>query len=143
VFNYTFFKRNKKECIKSYIDFKLFAQQKHVPFYENTRSLNALDEKLIHIKMSKSWNFEEKDCKAKDSFKKPFDKKNMFNGFKMFNFKCKSHVKETILPKNMFGSPLKLILRFYKIFCVFILKPKYSYMIIYECENSPLSHELF
>ncbi len=34
----------------------------------------------------------------------------MFNGFKMSNFKCKSHVKEINLPRNMFGCPLKLIL---------------------------------
>ncbi len=36
----------------------------------------------------------------------------MFNGFKMFNFRCRSHVYETTLPKNMFGYPLKLILGF-------------------------------
>jgi hypothetical protein len=28
-------------------------------------------------------------------------------------------------------------------FCVFGYKPKYSYTIMYECENSPLPHELF
>jgi hypothetical protein len=27
--------------------------------------------------------------------------------------------------------------------CVFIYKPKYSYAIMYECKNSPSSHELF
>jgi hypothetical protein len=36
----------------------------------------------------------------------------MFNEFKMFTFKCKSHVQEVTLPKNMFGCPLKLILGF-------------------------------
>jgi len=30
----------------------------------------------------------------------------------MFSFKCKSHVQEIILRKNMFGSPLKFILGF-------------------------------
>jgi hypothetical protein len=67
----------------------------------------------------------------------------MFNGFKMFCFRCKSHVQEiNFLPKNMFGCPLKFILGFSWIFYVFGIKPKYSYTIIYECEKSPLTHEL-
>jgi hypothetical protein len=66
----------------------------------------------------------------------------MFNGFKMSSFKCSSHVQEIILPKNMFGCPLKLILRFSRIFYVSGYKPKYSYTIMYESENSPPSHEL-
>jgi hypothetical protein len=45
---------------------------------------------------------------AKDSFFKI-----MFNGFKMSSFKCRSHVQETILSKNMFSCPLKLILGFF------------------------------
>jgi hypothetical protein len=64
----------------------------------------------------------------------------MFNGFKMSNFRSRSHVQEIILPKNMFGCPLKLILGFFGIFCVFGYK--YSYTIMYQYENSPLSHEL-
>jgi hypothetical protein len=43
----------------------------------------------------------------------------------------------------MFDYPLKLILRFYGIFYVYGIKPKYSYTIMYECEKSPLTHELF
>jgi len=39
----------------------------------------------------------------------------------------------------MFGSPLKSILGFSMFFNY---KPKYSYTIMYECENSPSSHEL-
>jgi hypothetical protein len=42
----------------------------------------------------------------------------------------------------MFGYPLKLILGFSRIFYVFGIKPKYSYTIMYECEKSPLTHEL-
>jgi hypothetical protein len=45
--------------------------------------------------------------------------KVMFNGFKVSSFRCKSHVHEIILQKNMFGSPLKLILGFYRIFYTF------------------------
>jgi hypothetical protein len=66
----------------------------------------------------------------------------MFNGFKMFSFRCKSHVQEINLPKNMFGCPLKLILGFFEIFCIFGIKLKYSFTIMYECENSLLTHEL-
>jgi hypothetical protein len=54
--------------------------------------------------------FEGKGYKAKDSFLKPFDNKNMFNGFKMSSFRCKSHVQEINMPKDMFGCPLKFIL---------------------------------
>jgi hypothetical protein len=42
----------------------------------------------------------------------------------------------------MFSCPLKLILGFYGIFCIFGIQPKYSYKIMYECEKSPLTHEL-
>jgi hypothetical protein len=35
--------------------------------------------------------------------KKHLIKKKMFNGFKMFNFRSTSHVKEINMPKNMFG----------------------------------------
>jgi hypothetical protein len=37
--------------------------------------LDEFDEKPIQTKNSKSSNFEGKGCKAKYSFKKPFDKK--------------------------------------------------------------------
>ncbi len=63
-----FNKSNQKEGIKSYNDFNFFVQQKHGPFYESTCSLDELDEKPNHSKFSKSWNFEGKGCKAKDSF---------------------------------------------------------------------------
>ncbi len=42
----------------------------------------------------------------------------------------------------MFGCTLELILGFSKIFCVYGVKPKYSYTIMYECEIPPLTHEL-
>jgi hypothetical protein len=44
--------------------------------------LDELDEKPNHTKISKSWNFEGKDYKAKDSFLKPFDKKKCLMGSK-------------------------------------------------------------
>ncbi len=42
----------------------------------------------------------------------------------------------------MFSYPLKFILGFFSIFYVSSIKPKYSYTIMYECEKSPLTHEL-
>jgi hypothetical protein len=69
--------------------------------------------------------------------------KIMFNGFKMSSFRCKSYVQKLISPKNMFGYQLKLISRVFGIFYVSSYKPNYSYTIMYECENSPPSHELF
>jgi hypothetical protein len=51
-------------------------------------------------------------------------------------------VQEIILPKNMFGCPLKFILGFSRIFFISSIKPKYSYTIMHECEKSPLTHEL-
>jgi len=64
----------------------------------------------------------------------------MFNGFKMSSFRCGSHVQEINMLKNMFGCPLKLILGF---FCISSIKLKYSYIIMYDCEKSPIPHELF
>jgi hypothetical protein len=48
---------------------------------------------------------------------------------------------EIVLLKNMFGCPLKLVLNFYGIFCIFSIKLKYPYTIRHECEKSPLTHE--
>ncbi len=36
----------------------------YAPFYENTCSLDELDEKPNHTNFLKSWNFEGKGCKA-------------------------------------------------------------------------------
>jgi hypothetical protein len=69
-----------------------FLYSKKIPFYESTYSFGEFDEKSNYTKNSKSWNFEEKSCKAKDSFFKLFDEKIMFNKFKIFNFRSKSHV---------------------------------------------------
>jgi hypothetical protein len=60
----------------------------------------------------------------------------------MSSFGCRSHVHEILLPKNMFGWPLKLTLGFFEIFYILGIKPKYSYKIMYKCEKSPLTHEL-
>jgi len=66
----------------------------------------------------------------------------MFNGFKMFSSRCRSHVQEIIMLKNMFGCPLKLILGFSRIFFISSIKLKYSYTIMNDCEKSPITHEL-
>jgi len=87
------------------------------------------------------WNFKRKGCKEKDSFFNHLTK-IMFNMFKMSSLRCRSNVQKIILPKNMFGCPLKFILGTFGDFNVFSYKPKHSCTIIYECENSP-PHELF
>jgi hypothetical protein len=92
VFKIIFKKIIKREALNHIIDFKKIIQQKRAPFYENTCSFDELDEKPNHSKFSKFGNFEKKGCKAKNSFFKPFDKRTIFNGFKMSNFKCSSHV---------------------------------------------------
>ncbi len=46
------------------------------------------------------------------------------------------------MPKDMFGCPLKVILGFFKIFCISGIKLKYSYIIMYDCEKSLLTREL-
>jgi hypothetical protein len=48
-------------------------------------------------------------------------------------------VQEIILPKNMFGCPLKLILGFYGIFYISDYKQKYSYTIMYGLKESWLN----
>jgi hypothetical protein len=54
------------KCINSYNWFQKFAQQKHAPFYESECSLEKLDEKPIHTKISKFWNFERKGYNVED-----------------------------------------------------------------------------
>jgi len=66
----------------------------------------------------------------------------MLNGFKMSCFRCRSHVQEINMPQNMFNCPLKLILGFFEFFFIYGIELKYSYTIIYDCEKSPITHEL-
>jgi hypothetical protein len=61
--------------------------------------LNELDEKPNQTKISKFSNFEGKGYKAKDSFFKPFDKKTMFNGFKISSFRCKTCARNNLAKK--------------------------------------------
>jgi len=77
----------------------MFLYNKNMPFfsYESICSLDELDEKSNHTKISKFWNFRRKDYKINDSFFKPVNKKVIFNKFKMFNFRHKLHVQEIIL----------------------------------------------
>jgi hypothetical protein len=46
------------------------------------------------------------------------------------------------MPKNTFGCSLKLIWDFLGFFCIYNIKLKYSYTIMYDYEKSPLTHEL-
>jgi hypothetical protein len=60
----------------------------------------------------------------------------------MFCFRCRSHVHEILLLKKHVWSSIENNLRFSKSFYISSIKPKYSYTIMYECEKSPLTHEL-
>jgi len=75
---------------------QLIVQLKKCPFYENTHSLNEFDENSNHTKFQNLRILKNKGCQAKDSFKKSLCKNIMFNGFKMFSFRCRSHVQEII-----------------------------------------------
>jgi hypothetical protein len=72
-------------------------------------------------KISKSWNFERKEYKAKDSFKKPFDKKLCSMGSKCLTLDASHMCMKHSCQKNKFGCPLKLILGFSEIFCILTL----------------------
>ncbi len=133
-----FFKESKgMHKIIQFISKKLYNKNMPLSMKVHVHWMNLMKNQIIQ--KFKSWNFEKKGFKAKDLFFKPFDIKKMLNGLKMSSFICRSHVQEIILPKNMFGCPLKLILG---IFYISSIKPKYSFTIMYECEKSPLTHEL-
>jgi hypothetical protein len=120
----------------------IFLYNKNMPLFMKVHVhwMNLMKNQLY--KLSKFWNFERKGYKENDSFFLPFNKKILFNRFKLSSLKCKSYVEEITLPKNMFGFPLKLTLRIFRNFYVSSYKPTYSYTVMYECENSPPPHEL-
>ncbi len=88
---------------------KLFVQQKYAPFYESTCSLDELDEKPNHSKISKSWNFEGKGCKAKNSFKNHLTKKLCSMDSKYLTLGAGHCVRNNLAKKHVW-CPLKLIL---------------------------------
>jgi hypothetical protein len=59
--------------------------------------------------------------KKKTHFFNHLTKRIMFNMFKMSSLGCRSHVHEIILSKNMFGCPLKFILKLFGDFYVLTL----------------------
>jgi hypothetical protein len=87
-----FFLNNQKEGIKSYNWFQKNCTTKTCPLLWKYMFIGWTWWKTKSYKNFKVLKFEGKGCKAKDSFKKPFDKKYMFNGFKMSSFRCKSHM---------------------------------------------------
>jgi hypothetical protein len=104
--------------------------------------LDELNEKSNHSKISKLEILKERATRQRIHFKNHLIKKLCSNGFKLSSFRCRSHVHEINMTKNMFGYQLKLILGFLGIFCIFGIKLKYSYIIMYDYEKSPLTHEL-
>jgi hypothetical protein len=73
--------------------------------------MNLMKNQIIQqCQILKFWK---KGLQGKGFFFLTIWQKNMWNGFKMSSFRCKSHVQEIILPKNMFSCPFKLILGFF------------------------------
>jgi hypothetical protein len=128
------------ECVKSYNWFQTFCRTKTCPFYESTCALDELDkipnhiQKIQNLKILMEWA-----TRQTTSFLNHL-KNKMLNGFKMSSFRCITCLKNNFAEKHK--CPLKLILGFFGIFCIFNIKPKYVYTIMYECEKSPLTHEL-
>jgi hypothetical protein len=60
-----------KECIKWCNWFQTFCI-KNLSFYATTCSLGQFDEKINHMNLFKSWNFETNGYKGNDSFIKSF-----------------------------------------------------------------------
>ncbi len=102
-------------------------------------TLYELDEKPNYIKISKSLNFEGKGYKEKEFSKKPFDKKIVFNGFKCLAWGVGHMCKKRSCQKTCLVVHWNSFLEFLGIFSY---KPKYSYKIMYECENSSPPHEI-
>jgi hypothetical protein len=67
----------------------------------------------------------------------------MFNGFKMSSFRCKSHVKEIIFAKKHFWLSIETQFHILNIFLPFLLLTKILIHIMYACEKSSSSYELF
>ncbi len=77
----------------------------------------------------------ERATRQKTHFKNHLIKKKMFNGFKMSSFRCRSHVHEIILLKNIFGCPLKFILVIFGNFCIYGIKLKYHTKLCMDVKN--------
>ncbi len=116
----------------------IFLYNKNIPPFMKVHVhwINLIKNQIIQ-KCQSLEILKEKATRQRTHFFQLFDQKIMFNGFKMSSCRCRSYVQS----KNMFGCPLTLILRFSGIFYVFKYKQKYSYTIMYEYENSPLSCE--
>jgi len=88
----------------------------------------------------KCQNFKKRVVRQRTHFLNHLTKKICSMGSKCF--RCRSHVQEIILPKNMFSCPLKFILGCFGIFYISSYKPKFSYIVMYECENSGIVYAM-
>jgi hypothetical protein len=103
---------NKKECINSYNWFQTLCTTKTCPFLWKYMFIIWrwwITKLHKNFKVFKFWR---KGYREKHFKKKTIRRIFLFNGFKMFSSRCKSHVQEIFLQKNMFSCPLKLILEF-------------------------------
>jgi hypothetical protein len=112
MFKLHFLKRNKKECIMSYNWFQIFCIIKTCPLLWKYMFIEWSWWKAKSYKNVKFLKFWKKGLQSKRLIFLIMWQKKMFNGLKMSNFRCTSHVQEIIFPKNMFGCSLKLMLGF-------------------------------
>jgi hypothetical protein len=118
------------------IDLKKFGQQKHVPLLWKYMFIKWTWWKTKPYRNFKVLKFWRKGLQGKLRIHfLPLGRKIMFNGFKMFSFKCRSHVRKIILLEHMFVCPLKLSWGFFGIFYVFGYKPKYWYELYMYVKN--------
>jgi hypothetical protein len=72
-----YYQKITNECARNALndatDFKLFVQKNYASLYVITCSLGQVDEKINHMKISSSWNFEIKSFNINDSFIKLFN----------------------------------------------------------------------
>jgi hypothetical protein len=123
------------QLISNFFDYNnmVFSMKVYVQY------MNSMKTKLYkNFKIFKFWR---KGLQGKGILKNHLIKKKLFNGFKMSSLKCNHMCKKTFCQKTCLVIHWNLFLEFLD-FCIFGYKSKYSYTIMYECENSPLPHKL-
>jgi hypothetical protein len=122
-----------KEFLKWYNWFQTFWKRKYDPFMHYMFIRSIWWKKII-------WKFQSFKILKQKATREMIILLNclvfvLFTRFKFSNFRCRSHVQEITMQKNMFSW-------YFGIFCVYACKRKYLCTIMYTCEKSPSSHEL-
>jgi hypothetical protein len=102
MFKLHFFKGIQKECIKSSNWFQTFCATKTCPLLWMYMFIEWTWWKTKSYKNFKVLKFWRKGLEGKGFIVLTIWQKNMFNGFKISSFRCRSHLHEIILPKKCF-----------------------------------------